>query len=162
MAALIEGKVARILSENCVILNVGSAAGVEVGMLFVALARGEEVVDPESGEALGRWELPKGYLRAAHVQERLATCEGWSPRQKEEPADPTTNVLSAALITHSMRPESWGGQAGQKLNVKRSEIAGMPKVGPISVGDVVRQFRPQEAVAQAEDVKEKDENISPQ
>jgi len=162
MASPIEGKVARILSENCVILNVGSAAGVKPGMLFVVLALGEEVVDPESGEVLGRWELPKGHLRVAHVQERLATCEAWSPPRKEEPEDPTTNVLSAALIAHSMRPETWGGQTGRKLNVKRSEITGMPNVGPISVGDAVREFRPQETAAPAEDAKEKNENTPPQ
>lgn len=148
MGTLIEGRVARILSENCVVLGAGVAAGVKTGMIFVVLAQGEEVVDPDSGEMLGRWELPKGYLRVVLAQERLATCEGWSPVSRKEPEDLSTNVLSAALITDSMYPESWRGTGGAALNVNRSEIAGLPKIGPISVGDIAREVRPETLAAE--------------
>ena len=139
MSALIEGKVARILSGNVIVINVGAHAGVKPRMQFVVLMQGEEVKDPETGEALGRWEAPKGHLIASHVQERMSTCQGYVPGHKAEPEDPSTNVLSAALITHSMRPETWRSTHSAKLNVNRSEMAGMPVIGPISVGDVVRQ-----------------------
>lgn len=141
MSELIEGKVAQILSDNCVVLNIGIGAGARVGMIFVALAQGEEVKDPETGVLLGRWEIPKGYLRATHVQEWLTTCEGYAPGGRNAPDDPSTDVLSAALITHSMHPESWREKGGH-LNVDRSQVSGMPKIGPISVGDTVREFRP--------------------
>ena len=139
MAALVEGKVARILSDNVVILNVGTAAGVKPGMPFVVLARGEEVTDPETGKTLGRWEAPKGHLRVTHAQENLSTCEGFDPTRHIESGDPRSNVLSAAMITHSMRPETWRATV-TSLNVNRSEVAGMPVIGPISVGDVVREM----------------------
>ncbi len=145
MAQLIEGKVAQILSENCIIINVGAQAGVKVGMAFAVLARGEEVKDPESGEALGRWEVPKGHIRVTHVQERLATCEGFMPGHTTQAEDPSTQVLSAAMITHSMRPETWRGGAGARLNVNRAELSGMPAFGPISVGDPVCELRPESA-----------------
>ena len=54
MSAAIEGKVARILSDNLIIINVGAEAGVRLGMCFAVLAQGEEVTDPESGTVLGR------------------------------------------------------------------------------------------------------------
>lgn len=150
MAVLIEGKVARILSDNCLVLNVGAAAGVKTGMIFVVIAVGEQVVDPDSSEMLGRWELPKGYLRVTHTQDRLSTCEGWLPGGRQAPEDPSTDVLSAALITHSMHPESWGGAGSAALNVNRAEIAGLPRIGPVSVGDTAREFRPDEAALKAQ------------
>jgi hypothetical protein len=134
---MIEGKVAQILSERCVILNVGTAHGVKPGTVFIVLARGEEVRDPDSGAVLGRWELPKGMVRVTHAQERLATCEAYRP---SEEADTSGNVLSAAMITHSMRPDSWGGGPGRGLKVNRGQVTGMPQVGPVSVGDPVREF----------------------
>jgi len=140
MASLIEGKVAQILSENCVILNVGAQAGVKTGMAFVVLARGDEVKDPETGEVLGRWEVPKGYLRVTHVQERLATCEGFVPGRPAREEDASTQVLSAAMIAHSMRPETWRHGPAARLNVNRGQVTGMPVIGPISVGDPVREL----------------------
>jgi len=150
MKKLIEGKVARILSDSVVVLNVGTAAGVTVGMAFVVLAQGEEVTDPESGEALGRWEVPKGYVRATHAQERLTTCEGFLPGRKgTDKEDPSTNVLSAALITHSMHPETWRAKS-TPLNVIRSEVSGMPVIGPISVGDTVRELQLEQPAAESD------------
>ena len=146
MSRLIEGRVAQILSENLIVINVGMAAGVKAGMCFAVLARGDEVKDPDSGEALGRWELPKGYVRATHVQDRLATCEGYAPHARDEQEDPSTNVLSASLITHSMRPETWSSSSSARLSVNRSQVAGMPTIGPISVGDIVREMPGQPAV----------------
>ena len=139
MADLIEGKIAQILSDSMVVINIGTSAGVKLGMAFVALAQGDEVADPETGDVLGRWEVPKGYLRVTHAQERLATCEGFVPGREVDKMDPSTDVLSAALIAHSMRPETW--RAGKTaLNVNRSDISGMPVVGAIAVGDVVREL----------------------
>lgn len=144
MKELIEGKVARILSDNLIIINVGAANGVKVGMAFAVLAQGDEVKDPATGEVLGRWEVPKGYIRASHVQERLATCEGFVPgHEGEDKADPSTNVLSAAMIAHSMRPETWRVPR-TSLDVNRSDMTGMPVIGPISVGDTTRELRLEE------------------
>jgi len=140
MATPIEGRVAKILSDNIVILNVGTATGVKPGMAFVVLAQGEEVKDPESGETLGRWEVPKGFLRVTHAQERLSTCEGFLPgKEGAEKKDPRTDVLSAALMADCMRPETWRA-VSTSLNVNRSELSGMPAIGPVSVGDVAREM----------------------
>ena len=140
MGELLEGKVAQILSDKYVVIAVGALAGAKVGMTFVVLSQGEEVKDPATGAVLGRWELPKGYLRATHVQERMTTCEGIPAPGQDSRSTDETGVLSATMISDSLRPETWGG-AGDRLNVNRAQVAGIPRVGPISVGDVVRECR---------------------
>ncbi len=134
---LIEGKIAQILSDKHVIINVGARDGVRPGMRFAVLFQGEEVKDPGTGEALGRWEVPKGFVAATHVQDRLTTCEA-AAVPAPEGQDPSTQVLSAAMIDASMRPEIWGGGGG-KLNVNRAQFRGAPQIGPISIGDAVRE-----------------------
>ena len=141
MSELLESKVAQILSDKYIVIAIGALAGAKAGMTFVVLAQGEEVKDPASGAVLGRWELPKGYLRATHVQERITTCEGIpAPGQDSRATDETTGVLSATMIADSLRPETWGGSGG-RLNVNRAQVAGVPRIGPISVGDSVRECR---------------------
>ena len=135
---LIEGKIAQILSDKFVIINVGAREGVRPGMRFAVLFQGDEVKDPAGGEVLGRWEVPKGFLTASHVQDRLTTCEG-AAAPVPEGQDASAQVLSAAMIEASMRPEIWGGGAAGKLNVNRAQFRGAPQIGPISVGDTVRE-----------------------
>jgi len=140
MGTLIEGRIAQILSEDHVVLNVGARDGVKLGMVFVVLAQGDEVKDPETGEVLGRWEMPKGHLCVTHVQERLATCAGYDPSKAKGVEGEASLVLSAALVAHSMRPETWREKSGARLNVDRSQLTGLPRIGPISVGDTVREL----------------------
>ena len=150
MDELREGKVAQILSDKYIVINVGALAGVKGGMTFVVLSQGEEVKDPATGAVLGRWELPKGYLRATHVQERIATCEGIPPPgQDSRSGEEGTDVLSATMIADSLRPETWGG-SGARLNVNRAQVVGVPRIGPISVGDVVRECRLEPPAAPAD------------
>lgn len=133
MSEVIAGKVAKILDESNLIINVGSTQGVQQGMRLIVFAPGDEVVDPDSGESLGTWEAVKGEIVANHVQERISICAA-PPTQNEDESDPTTRTLSAAMIADHMRT----GGVQSKLNVNKGQIDGMPKVGPISVGDPVR------------------------
>ena len=141
MGELLESQVAQILSDKYIVIAIGALAGAKVGMTFVVLSQGEEVKDPATGAVLGRWELPKGYLRATHVQERITTCEGIpAPGQDSRSGEEGADVLSATMIADSLRPETWGGSGG-RLNVNRAQVAGVPRVGPISIGDAVRECR---------------------
>lgn len=65
---LIEGRVARVLDQREVVLNVGAAAGVEVGMRFVILsAETVDIPDPVTGEPLGSVEVPKHVVKVVRV-----------------------------------------------------------------------------------------------
>lgn len=132
---MIEGRIAQILNESVVVINVGIDAGCEPGMLFVILDEGDEVKDPQTGEPLGRWEMPKGHIRAVHVQDKLSVCQAVPPEEeKESEADPSTRTLSASMIAVSMRR----GEEQPRLNVRRADVTGMPEIPPVRVGDKVR------------------------
>ncbi|HUT36591.1 MAG TPA: hypothetical protein VNE39_24090 [Planctomycetota bacterium] len=137
MAGPVEGKVAKILDEQTLILNVGSAQGVVQGMVFSIFAPVEEVKDPDTGKSLGQWEAVKGYVQAAHPQERLTVCLAYAPIRPAttDPKERGTHTLSAELVEVSMLR---GGSVKTKLNVDRSQLSGLPEVGPIRVGDSAR------------------------
>ena len=132
----IEGRVARILTDESLVINRGSSHGVRAGMRFVVFAELDEVKDPETGGSLGRLELVKGRLVASHVQETMTTCV--AEREAAPPAlgdDPSQHTLSAEMVAVSMIS---GRRAGAKLNVDRASVSGVPRAGPIAVGDKVR------------------------
>src|SRR3954464_3175528 len=69
----VEGKVAKILGNNEIVINRGSGQGVRRGMLFEVFApEGEEVWDPDTGETLGTVEDVKAKAEVTEVKEKLA------------------------------------------------------------------------------------------
>ena len=126
----IEGQIARIVDESALIINRGAAQGVKPGMRFAVFAEVEDVADPASGESLGKWELVKGLIAAAHVQEKMSVC---APAPKEPRKRDDTHTLSYEMVAVSMS----GGEGG-RLDVDRAQISGRPAAGPIKVGDRVR------------------------
>ncbi len=140
MAQPIEGKVAKVVDEYNIIVNVGSADGVTPNMQFAIFTTGDEVVDPDSNESLGEWELVKGYVMATHVQERITVCTGVALQDGQPAADPSTHTLSAEMTRAHMAPHGSGLRV--KLPVNPAEVEGMPLTGPISVGDSIRSVTP--------------------
>ena len=140
MAQPIEGRVAKILDERTIVLNIGRTQGVTPGMIFCIYAPVEEVKDPSTGESLGAWEAVKGYVAAAHPQERLCVCRAYAARRREaeNPEERGTRTLSSELVAVSMLDGGPLGQAQGRLNVDRSQLSGMPEIGPIKVGDYAR------------------------
>lgn len=75
MTDLIRGAVASILNRRELVLNIGTAEGVEPGMRFAVLsANGIAVRDPETNEELGSVEVPKVLVEATRVQEKLTVA----------------------------------------------------------------------------------------
>ena len=141
MKKTIEGKVAKILDEYSIVINVGRDNGVVDGMVFVVFVPSDdEVKDPDSGEVMGKLEHVKNYIFVSHVQDKFSTCvageKGSTSKQGESMGAQT---LSGAMMAESMtgRPGS-GRVSGEKLNVNTSQITGVPQLSPISVGDMVR------------------------
>lgn len=129
----ITGKVASIIDESTLIINVGEKAGVEKGVLFVIFEQGEEIKDPESGESLGNLEIVKAEVEAVHVQEQMTIVR--APLLEEQTA---SIVLSARLQEGASGAYAGGGLRSQKLQVRQGDISGVPQLHPIAVGDSVR------------------------
>ncbi len=74
----IRGKVASVLNDREIAINVGSEHGVSVGMSFNVIEVLNEVIkDPDTGEVLGTIERPKVIIKIAHVQEKLSVASAY-------------------------------------------------------------------------------------
>lgn len=137
----IEGKVAKILDEYSIVINVGSNNGVVDGMVFAIFAQSDdEITDPDSGKVLGKLEYVKDHVFVSHVQDAFSTCiAGEKEMPCTEHESHRAQTLSGAMMAESMtgRPGS-GRISSERLNINSSQITGVPQLGPISVGDRVR------------------------
>jgi hypothetical protein len=70
----VQGKVAAVLNERELAINVGSSGGVQLGMKFKILADVAEVRDPDTGEILGVVRREKVRVEAVRVLERMSIC----------------------------------------------------------------------------------------
>ena len=77
----IEGKVASILNERELAINIGRCDGVRRGMKFKILAETPtEISDPDTGENLGIVDREKVRVQATEVQERFSICRTYKTR----------------------------------------------------------------------------------
>jgi hypothetical protein len=68
-------RVVQVLDEYKIVINKGIDDEVEEGDNYLIFALGDEIVDPETKENLGRLEVVRGKARVIHVQERLSTLK---------------------------------------------------------------------------------------
>lgn len=74
--ALIQGKVAGILNEREITINIGTDQGVSDGMKFKILADSPiEVTDPQTHEILGIVDREKVRVVTTEVQEKFSICK---------------------------------------------------------------------------------------
>lgn len=75
-------RVAQVLDKYTIVINQGSADGVEEEDRFLIYGIGDEIKDPETGQSLGKLEIVRGQGVVAHVQERLATVKTAEKRER--------------------------------------------------------------------------------
>lgn len=136
MSEPIHAKVAAVVDDTTLVLNVGSRQGVHEGMLFAVVAEHQDIADPDTGESLGKWESVKGRVVVTHVQERMATAR--SPLVEEAPG--ATGTLSAMMVRHSFGLYGDHASDRERLDVRAGDIAGRPRPQPIEVGDTARSI----------------------
>lgn len=138
--ARIEGKVAQVLTNRELVLNVGEDQGVEVGMRFAVLnSKGISVTDPDTGEEIGSVELPKTVVKIVRTQERLSIGRTFrTVRTKGGPLAglPTMEMLSAPprTVVETLRTDE--SRAKDELDEKDSYI----KIGDIAVQIVDQEY----------------------
>ena len=72
----LEGKVAAILNERELVINIGTSKGVKQGMLFKVLAEKPiEIKDPETGVIIGQVDQEKVRVKVSEVQEHISICK---------------------------------------------------------------------------------------
>lgn len=69
-------KVLKVQADNYqVVLNVGSEDGIANNQRFLIYTLGEEFIDPDTNENLGRLEIVKGTGIVTHLQEKMCTVQ---------------------------------------------------------------------------------------
>ena len=118
------GKIVKIIDEYRVVVNLGSAS-VKDNQFLEVYQPGQEVTDPETGEALGTLDFIKAKLRVVDVFPKMCVCENKETRQKS---------LLMGLA------QSFNYEGKLPLNVQATDISGgydgVDK--KIKVGDLVR------------------------
>lgn len=80
----LKGYVARLITDDELAINLGSADGIREGMIFNVLdISTESIPDPVTGENLGSIERPKARIRIISVSERLSLGAIYPPRGRE-------------------------------------------------------------------------------
>jgi hypothetical protein len=141
----VEGKVAKILGNNEIVINRGRNEGVRPGMLFEVFApEGEEVWDPDTGETLGTVEDVKAQAEVTEVKDRLAVArlhDGASPFGALNIGEMQENLqrMFGQMFGDDMRIQGFGAAAGDDLE----SMLGGPLQDPstVQVGDAVREIK---------------------
>lgn len=72
---MLTGKIAAILNDQGVVINLGSEHGVKPGMKFVATYRTAIITDPDNEEVLlGELSFEIATMQATNVQEKMTVC----------------------------------------------------------------------------------------
>lgn len=149
MSAVISGRVAAIIDDTALVLNVGYQQGVQEGMVFVIFAEQTDITDPDSGESLGMWEMVKARVVVTHVQERMCTVR--APVAAEKPVSDGTRPLSVRMVEHSLGHYGRQAEGWQRLEVRAADISGRPQIQPIAVGDRGRSVAEEAAATEGEE-----------
>lgn len=67
--------VAQIIDSSTLILNKGSREGIKTGQEYIVYRLGDKIVDPETGEYLGRWEIVRGHGEVINVDEKFSVLK---------------------------------------------------------------------------------------
>lgn len=142
----VEGKVAKILGNNEIVINRGKDSGVRKGMLFEIFAPGgEEVWDPDTGETLGTVEDIKAKAEVIEVKDRLSVARLQNPAMPfgdlGEMQENLQRIFSQ-MFGDNVQVQGFGmGQGEDDPDDLESMLGGPLKdLSKIQVGDTAREI----------------------
>ncbi|ABG04112.1 hypothetical protein Rxyl_1146 [Rubrobacter xylanophilus DSM 9941] len=147
----IEGKVAKVLANNTIVINRGRDAGVRPGMLFEVFSpEGEEVWDPDTGETLGTVEDVKARAEVTEVRERFSIARLQGPATPfgvmdlGEMQENLQRIFSQMFGEGGVHIRTFGmGPSGGDDEEELESMLGGPlkDLSKVQVGDAVREVR---------------------
>ncbi len=139
LARGLQGRVAQILNERELVINIGEQNGVEEGMRFAVLAGSPvQIQDPETGEPLGWLDREKVRVEAIRVMERMSVCTTYE-----------TRVVGGSLgfwdVSEMFRPKE---RVPKTLRATRESYPAPLSAAEsyVRIGDVVRELKELEDV----------------
>lgn len=144
----VEGKVAKILGNNEIVINRGSGAGVRQGMLFEIFApEGEEVWDPDTGETLGTVEDVKARAEVTEVKDRLAVARLHNSHEMPFGAvnigemQENLQRMFGQMFGDEVQIRGFGASTGDDTDDLESMMGGpLQDLSKVQVGDAVREI----------------------
>ena len=124
-------KVAKIINNKTIVINRGFDDNVKKGDSFLVYAIGEEIIDPETGESLGKLEIVRGRAIAEHIQEKMSTLKS------SKTVLPDKKVIYRKPIGRSLGLLTGLGSAIET----KEEVYGESEILPfdgVKVGDLVK------------------------
>lgn len=71
----LQGRVAAVLNERELAINIGGTQGVKQGMIFAIMTESPlEILDPETKEILGTFQREKVRVKAMEVHDKVSIC----------------------------------------------------------------------------------------
>jgi hypothetical protein len=145
----VEGKVAKVLGNNEVVLNRGREHGVRHGMVFEIFApEGDEVWDPDTGETLGTVEDVKAKAEVTEVKERLSVAKlqaGENPFGAMNLGDMQENLqrIFGQMFGDNVQVQGFGlgGNQGGDEDLENMFGGPLEDLSQIQVGDAVREIK---------------------
>ncbi len=145
----VEGKVAKILGNNEIVINRGRNEGVRAGMMFEVFAPGgEEVWDPDTGETLGTVEDVKAHAEVIEAKERLAVARLHNTRTPFGAVNigemqENLQRIFGQMFGEDVRIQGFGAGAGSGNDPDLEAMLGGPleDLSKVQVGDAVREIR---------------------
>ncbi len=108
MTEPIRGKVARVLNDREIAINIGTTHGVDIGMYFDVMdAQGEDIKDPDTDEVLGSIERPRIRVRVTYVQDKLAVASTYKSTQINIGGVALYPALGYGPIARALMPPNW-------------------------------------------------------
>jgi len=108
----LEGRVAQILSERELVINIGGDAGVEKGMKFAVLAESpNEILDPNTGELLDKIDREKVRVEASEVRPKITVCRTYK-----------SYMTGGSVIPELMKSFQERREVKQTLRIRDSDV----------------------------------------
>ena len=139
----IRGKIAKVLSDREVVLNVGREHNVQTGMFFDIRAAGDfEITDPDTGEVLGKVDRPrvKARVKVTRAEDRFAIAMTYRTERVNIGGSVAFSSLAAVL-----GPPKWVTRVERIRSQEPAEDVLSEIERYVEIGDSVVQVSDEEA-----------------
>ena len=143
----VEGKVAKILGNNEIVINRGRTEGVRTVMLFEVFSpEGEEVWDPDTGETLGTVEDVKAQAEVTEVKDRLSVARlkqtAGSPFGAVDIGEMQENLqrMFGQMFGDDVQIRGFGAGTGGDPDLESMLGGPLQDLSKVQVGDAVRDI----------------------
>ncbi|AWC72601.1 hypothetical protein ACJ8HH_10165 [Serratia sp. CY32780] len=127
--------------EKTFVINKGSEDYIRKDDIYLIFELGDEIIDPDTDESLGRLEIVKGTARVSHIQEKMSTIISneyiMTPERKEIKQNKNNRLIDS--FTKTLYGFGQLDNESQTETIIASEKI-IKKIPNVKVGDYVRKI----------------------